>query len=461
MAKISTYPLDGSPSLGDKLIGTDVNDSNATKNLTIGQILSVPGSATYVPYTGATGNVDLGSNTITANALIKVGGLSTQFLKADGSVDSNTYLTTSTAAATYVPYTGANANVDLGAFDIESTDVTVNGTLYADSIQAIGTSLTTYDNTAQGFGLLVNYGTNRVRLGDYSGLYLGTELDIDDVNQWITIGGALRVSGSVGNSGDVLVSQGSSVAPQWVSASTLHPTLDQVLTAGNTATNKDLVINTSTPGVGSVTLDGTGLAAVRVSGTLGLDPTESILSGGILELYNNTTGDYSGFYPNLIEFNSNTGIIQLAAPAGLTNNTLTLPLNNGTLAVSVNGVLADSAGDISLFKCYTALLTQSGTSAPTANVFSNTLGVAVTFTYNATGYYTINFSATVDSAKVWISITQNNNSDSGIILYDLDNVNSNPINQISLYTFSFNVSPSIALSDNVLYGTSIEIRVYP
>jgi activator of HSP90 ATPase len=40
---------------------------------------------------------DLGStttNSITANAFIKSGGTSSQFLKADGSVDSSTYLST-------------------------------------------------------------------------------------------------------------------------------------------------------------------------------------------------------------------------------------------------------------------------------------------------------------------------------------------------------------------------------
>lgn len=42
MAKISDYVVDGTPSLGDKLIGTDVNDSNITKNYTISDILSLP-----------------------------------------------------------------------------------------------------------------------------------------------------------------------------------------------------------------------------------------------------------------------------------------------------------------------------------------------------------------------------------------------------------------------------------
>ena len=46
---------------------------------------------------------DLSANDITGRSFIKSGGTSSQFLKADGSVDSNTYLTTTTAASTYQP----------------------------------------------------------------------------------------------------------------------------------------------------------------------------------------------------------------------------------------------------------------------------------------------------------------------------------------------------------------------
>lgn len=41
MAKISSYQQDSTPSLSDKLIGTDVNDLNITKNYTIGSILGL------------------------------------------------------------------------------------------------------------------------------------------------------------------------------------------------------------------------------------------------------------------------------------------------------------------------------------------------------------------------------------------------------------------------------------
>jgi hypothetical protein len=42
MATISSYSTDGSVSYADKLIGTDAEDSNKTKNFTIGSILSMP-----------------------------------------------------------------------------------------------------------------------------------------------------------------------------------------------------------------------------------------------------------------------------------------------------------------------------------------------------------------------------------------------------------------------------------
>lgn len=41
MARISTYQIDSSPQLDDKVIGTDVNDNNITKNYLIGDIMSL------------------------------------------------------------------------------------------------------------------------------------------------------------------------------------------------------------------------------------------------------------------------------------------------------------------------------------------------------------------------------------------------------------------------------------
>lgn len=50
MAKISTYAIDAQPELNDKVIGTDVSDSDITKNYKIGDIVSLIAANMTVPY---------------------------------------------------------------------------------------------------------------------------------------------------------------------------------------------------------------------------------------------------------------------------------------------------------------------------------------------------------------------------------------------------------------------------
>jgi len=59
MAKISSYSTDNTPSLSDKLIGTDTGDSNNTKNYTLSQVLTLINQNTQ--YT----NVLTGTSTVT------------------------------------------------------------------------------------------------------------------------------------------------------------------------------------------------------------------------------------------------------------------------------------------------------------------------------------------------------------------------------------------------------------
>ena len=139
MAKISTYANDSTPSLSDKVIGTDVGNMDATKNFTISQILNLgTTSGLFVPYTGALANVNLGSYSLTANSIIKSGGTASQFLKADGSVDSNTYALSS-ALTNFVPYTGASTNVNLGANNITANSFIKVGGTSAQFLKANGT----------------------------------------------------------------------------------------------------------------------------------------------------------------------------------------------------------------------------------------------------------------------------------------------------------------------------------
>lgn len=262
MARISTYPGPSLPSLSDMLIGTDVNDMNATKNFSIGDIVSVPGSSTYVPYTGATNDVfltgygfyadefvvigglssqflkadgsidtnvvpytgaiasvDLNTFNITAFSFVVLGGLSTQFLKADGTIDSSTYLTTSAAASTYVPYTGATGDVDLGVYRLTSQSLRIT----TDDAEMIGISCFPgaqdfFQIGSNGWlmsGFLVDFVNNTYYLGDYGNAVNGTYINVDDANTRIELSKGIYTSGSEGTIGDVLVSQGAGFAAQW------------------------------------------------------------------------------------------------------------------------------------------------------------------------------------------------------------------------------------------------------
>jgi hypothetical protein len=88
-----------------------------------------PGTNNFVPYSGATGTVDLGAQTIEAGSFIKDGGTSSQFLKADGSVDSTAYGTGSvTSVALSMP----------SAFSVAGTPITTAGTLAVTGAGTVG-----------------------------------------------------------------------------------------------------------------------------------------------------------------------------------------------------------------------------------------------------------------------------------------------------------------------------------
>jgi hypothetical protein len=243
------------------LIGTDVNDMLMTKNFTISDIISVTGSSTYVPYTGATANVDLGAYDITATTFIKLGGLSTEFLKADGttdtnvvpyvgatnnldlggndliattiiksgglateflkadgSVDSNTYLTTAIISG-LVPYTGATGNVDLGSKRLTAQSLRIT----TDDAEMVGISCFPgaqdfFEIGSNGWamsGFLVDFVNNRYFLGDWGNAVNNTYIKVDDANTRIELSKGIYTNGSEGSSGQVLTSQGAGLPTTW------------------------------------------------------------------------------------------------------------------------------------------------------------------------------------------------------------------------------------------------------
>lgn len=263
MAKISTYPGPSSPSLSDMLIGTDVNDMLMTKNFTISDIISVAGSSTYVPYTGATTQLNLGPHDLIAANIVRAGGLSTEFLKADGSVDSNTYITTSALTA-YVPYTGATGPVNLGTHKLtsQSLEVTTDDVIM-EGIQAYsGNFFQIGDNGWTMSGFLVDFVNNRYYLGDWGTAVNGTYIKIDDANSRIELSKGIYTNASEGAVGQVLTSQGPGVPATW-STPFVVPTLGSFYdtttqtTAGTT--NELMQFNNTDISTGiSITNDGLG-----------------------------------------------------------------------------------------------------------------------------------------------------------------------------------------------------------
>jgi nitrogen fixation protein len=67
----------------------------------------------------ATNDINLIGN-VTATSFIKIGGTSLQFLMADGSVSTGPVITG------FVPYTGATTNVDLGEYELKAGQVTLD-----------------------------------------------------------------------------------------------------------------------------------------------------------------------------------------------------------------------------------------------------------------------------------------------------------------------------------------------
>lgn len=157
--------------------------------------------AGYVPYTGATSNVNLGSYSITANSFIKVGGNSTQYLKADGSVSTAmnsrievNFIATSGQTTFVTPYEVGQVDVYYNGSKLYPNEFTAtNGT---DIILATGATLnaqisivkyvsslsttairneTTFTTTAGQTTFSVNYSVGQVDV-----FYNGSKLNISE-----------------------------------------------------------------------------------------------------------------------------------------------------------------------------------------------------------------------------------------------------------------------------------------
>lgn len=109
--------------------------------------------------------------------------------------------------------------------------------------------------------------------------------------------------------------------------------------------------------------------------------------------------------------------------------------------------------NIKPYKVYTALLTQSGTNAPTAVVLHNELN-DVSFIYVGIGSYRI-VSTSFVQHKTYIAIQQGSGNQ-GRVAIDLNLLELGGINDIYINT----INTTFSSVDEILSSTPIEIRVY-
>ena len=127
------------------------------------------------------------------------------------------------------------------------------------------------------------------------------------------------------------------------------------------------------------------------------------------------------------------------------------PATVGTELVTLNQLNAAARP----YKSYTAVLTQSGTSAPTiVNLMENGLSGAITWAYTSVGTYTGTLTGAFTVGKTVLFLSPNTASlnPAGIVGGSASNINTVQINTKNM---------SGTLTDSILVGTAIEIRVYP
>ena len=121
-----------------------------------------------------------------------------------------------------------------------------------------------------------------------------------------------------------------------------------------------------------------------------------------------------------------------------------------TTGLTINGnLIVTGTTNIRPYRVYSALLTQTGNSAPTAVVLENTLGFTPTWSYNSTGIYSINQTGAFPLEQTFVitPLTMNNDITG---YYSIDNTNFP--NTLYVKTLSNN--------DDSLYYSPIEIKIY-
>lgn len=119
-------------------------------------------------------------------------------------------------------------------------------------------------------------------------------------------------------------------------------------------------------------------------------------------------------------------------------------------------IASEVSGSGGIYKVYTAIITQTGTDAPTAVVLQNTLGITPTLTRFATGNYRITASNTFTANKTFCIVGQEANSGTGMNYIWASDSNDD---EVLLQTYD-GAGFGAALTDDKMDRLAVEIRVY-
>jgi hypothetical protein len=178
------------------------------------------------------------------------------------------------------------------------------------------------------------------------------------------------------------------------------------------------------------------------------------IDGSTVGIYNETIGNYKSSFSVNSEIG---GTLDCDNPISKGLSGIQDFTPNITDLDYTQKIYVDSAVNaIRPYKVYTAIITQTGTDAPTAVVLQNTLGITPTLTRFATGNYRITASNTFTANKTFCIVGQEANSGTGMNYIWASDSNDD---EVLLQTYD-GAGLGAALTDDKMDRLSVEIRVY-
>jgi len=191
---------------GITVTGTTSTDQLSVSGVTTstgGFVGNLTGTATTATVAqGLTGTPNITVGIVTATSFVKSGGTSSQFLKADGSVDTNTYLTSYTETDTLNSVTGRGNSTTNGIYVgiltatsgnfsgiITSSGANISGVVTATSFSGSGSNLTgIVTSIVAGSNITISGSTGQVTINAAGG----------SSSQWVTTSAGIHTLSKVG-----------------------------------------------------------------------------------------------------------------------------------------------------------------------------------------------------------------------------------------------------------------------